>query len=31
MNDMGQLREQMWDLVYGLLEPAESQALIARI
>ncbi|HEX5105201.1 MAG TPA: hypothetical protein VFV87_15380, partial [Pirellulaceae bacterium] len=29
--NMGQLREKMWDLVYGLLEPAESQALISRI
>jgi hypothetical protein len=31
MNDNTQLREQMWDLIYGLLEPAEKQDLIARI
>src|SRR5262245_22934024 len=31
MNDSENLREQMWDLVYGLLTPAESQPLIARI
>src|SRR5688500_6222424 len=31
MNDSQQLREQMWDLVYGLLEADESQPLIARI
>jgi hypothetical protein len=31
MNDSQQLREQMWDLVYGLLSTDESQALIARI
>ena len=31
MNDNSQLREQMWDLVYGLLEQDESQDLIARI
>src|SRR5262245_21868813 len=31
MNDSQQLREQMWDLVYGLLTPEESQSLIARV
>ncbi len=31
MNDSQQLRESMWDLVYGLLSADESQALIARI
>src|SRR4051812_18488970 len=29
--DNQQLRESMWDLVYGLLSEEESQALIARI
>ena len=28
---MSELRESMWDLVYGLLSDEESQALIARI
>jgi hypothetical protein len=28
---MSELRESMWDLVYGLLSEEESQALIARI
>lgn len=31
MNEITQLREQMWDLIYGLLEPEEKQALVARI
>ena len=31
MNDSQQLREQMWDLIYGLLSPDETQPLIARI
>src|SRR5688572_25444325 len=31
MNDSQQLREAVWDLVYGLLSDEESQALIARI
>src|SRR5438309_1266156 len=31
MTDSQQLRESMWDLVYGLLSDEESQALIARI
>ncbi|HMC10933.1 MAG TPA: hypothetical protein VKH44_06570, partial [Pirellulaceae bacterium] len=31
MNESQQLRESMWDLVYGLLSEEESQALIARI
>src|SRR6186713_1558378 len=30
-NDSSQLREQMWDLVYGLLEQDESRELITRI
>lgn len=30
-SDNSQLREQMWDLVYGLLEQDESRELIARI
>src|SRR6478736_5037641 len=28
---MSELRESMWDLVYGLLSEEESQALVARI
>src|SRR5256885_16998073 len=28
---MSELRESMWDLVYGLLSDEDSQALIARI
>src|SRR3954447_15539430 len=28
---MNELRESIWDLVYGLLSEEESQALIARI
>src|SRR6478609_9458736 len=31
MTDSQQLRELMWDLVYGLLSNEESKALIARI
>ncbi len=31
MNDSQQLREQMWDLIYGLLSPEETQPLVARI
>src|SRR6186997_498610 len=31
MTNSQHLREQMWDLVYGLLEADESQALIAQI
>src|SRR5580765_1975625 len=31
MTDSQQLREQMWDLIYGLLSPEESTALIAHI
>src|SRR5215471_17489544 len=31
MTDSQQLREQMWDLVYGLLSPEESAALITHI
>ena len=31
MNDSQQLREQLWDLVYGLLSDEESTALIARV
>src|SRR5688500_13067609 len=31
MNDKSQLREQMWDLVYGLLDQDESRELITRI
>src|SRR5262245_685130 len=31
MNESQQLRESMWDLVYGLLSEDESQALITRI
>jgi hypothetical protein len=31
MNDSQQLRDAMWDLVYGLLSDDESQVLIARI
>src|SRR5438105_11023177 len=31
MNESQQLRESMWDLVYGLLSEEESRALIARI
>ena len=31
MNDSQQLREAIWDLVYGLLSDDESQALVARI
>src|SRR4051812_18573000 len=31
MTDSQQLRESMWDLVYGLLSDEESTALIARI
>src|SRR5262245_53944956 len=31
MNDSQQLRESMWDLVYGLLSEEESEALMARI
>jgi len=31
MTDSQQLRESMWDLVYGLLSDEESKALIARI
>jgi hypothetical protein len=31
MNDSQQLRELMWDLVYGLLSDEETQALIARV
>src|SRR5437867_3024511 len=28
---MSELRESMWDLVYGLLSQEESQSLVARI
>src|SRR4051794_30893559 len=31
MTDSQQLRESMWDLVYGLLSDEESKALVARI
>jgi hypothetical protein len=31
MNDSQQLRDAMWDLVYGLLSDDESQVLVARI
>jgi anti-sigma factor RsiW len=31
MTNSQQLREQMWDLVYGLLDTGESQDVIARI
>jgi hypothetical protein len=30
-NDQSQLREQMWELVYGLLDQDQSQELITRI
>src|SRR5689334_22135467 len=31
MTDSQQLRESVWDLVYGLLSKEESEALVARI